>query len=87
MNFNVGGNFFTPTVKAQVRVQGQLAQTVKMYGVDENGQLLELQTQMCTSDSTVSFKAKVERFRTKRIEFKLFDSMRREIASASRPMN
>ncbi|HNZ66978.1 MAG: hypothetical protein KBC30_02930 [Planctomycetes bacterium] len=79
-NYDVGGNFFEPKVKAEIQVIGHSAQTIRMYAIQGNGYEEELQAFSCSNNSTVNFRARFSSLLTNYIEFRLYDNRGRMIA-------
>lgn len=76
-----GGNVFKPRAKVTVQVQGQNVQSIKLYSISPDNDVVdELKAYSCVSGGTINFDCKYDRFTTRWLEFRLYNTMNQVIA-------
>jgi len=83
-SFDTGGNFFSPKVKMTVQVTGRSIQSVRLYAVNNDGNILQIDAATCKNGDSVYLNGQFNRFNTKYFEVRLFDNMSRVVAVEKR---
>ena len=82
-----GGNMFRPNAKIQLKAYGKTIQTVKLYSVSPSGHYNELQAFSCSNGSDIYFNTEYDRFGTKWLEVRLYDTRGNVVARDKRTAN
>ena len=78
------GNMFKPKGSFVAQVFGKNAVEIKLYSVDAQGTLQEIQTFSCKDESIINFKFKYARLETKYFELRLYNNSGAVIARHKR---
>lgn len=74
-----GGNFFTPTAKITVIVEGVKAHKITLYSVDSDGSMENLETLSCSHGQPVEFRCEYSAG-AESLELRVYDNMERMMA-------
>jgi uncharacterized repeat protein (TIGR01451 family) len=82
-----GGNFLAPTAKILVDVFGTNAAEIRLFSVDSDGAMTELQSFACGDGSRINFNTKYNRGQTQSLEIRLYDGKGNLLAFSKRKVN
>jgi hypothetical protein len=86
--WDVGGeNFLAPVAKISVDVFGTDTSQIKLFSINSNGEMAELQSFTCRDGSKINFSTKYDRYRTEMLEIHLYDNKGNLMTSTKRKVH